>query len=182
MRTFLALDLPASIREKIYALISQLQMENIFGINWVSLENLHITFQFIGDTHRHHIAEITGFLAELFQNMQPIRFSEPNLQIIPPREPRIIWISLKTNHKQIFLASKQVKQKLQELGYQPDKKPLRFHITLGRIKKRLPDFFIQKILTTELNVSDFEVSKATLYQSFLRPEGPVYEGIAKYEF
>ncbi len=182
MRTFLALDLPDPVRKEIAGLISDLKSHNVSGVKWVETENLHITFQFMGDTHQHDISEIIDFLTEIFGIMQPIHFSKPNLQIIPAREPRLIWISLQTNHKQIFSAYKKIKQKLNQMGYKLDKKPLRFHITLARLKKRLPEFFIQKILTTELKMSGFEVSEAALYQSFLRPEGPVYESIEKYEF
>ncbi|MCF7792897.1 MAG: RNA 2',3'-cyclic phosphodiesterase [Candidatus Cloacimonetes bacterium] len=182
MRTFLALDLPDPIRQIISSLSSELQSLNVSGINWVESENLHITFQFIGDTHQHHILEITDFLEDIFSQMQSIHFSEPKLQIIPQRDPRIIWLSLQTNHKKIFQASRKIKEKLLEMGYKLDKKPLKFHITLGRIKKRLPKFFIQKILTTELKTIGFDISEAALYQSFLRPEGPVYDKIVKYEF
>jgi 2'-5' RNA ligase len=63
-----------------------------------------------------------------------------------------------------------------------DNKPLNFHITLGRIKKRLPDFLIREILTTELKLVDFEISEAALYRSILKPEGPIYDKIAKYVF
>jgi 2'-5' RNA ligase len=182
MRTFLALDLPDPIKQIISKLSSELQSENVSGIKWVEPENLHITFQFIGDTQQQHISEITNFLADIFSQMQSIHFSEPKVQIIPQRNPKIIWISLQTNHKKIFQASRRIKEKLLEMGYKLDSKSLKFHITLGRIKKRLPDFFIQKILTTELKIIGFDVSEAALYQSFLRPEGPVYDKIVKYEF
>lgn len=182
MRTFLALELPEDIRRSISGLIENLQNTNVSGINWVTPENLHITFQFIGETQRHDIPEIGDFLEKEFLAFDKIGFSNPKLEIIPPRDPRIIWISLQTEHTDIFKAARQFKNKLLEMNYEPDKKPLRFHITLGRIKKRLPDFFIQEILTTELKIKDFKVSEATLYESFLRPQGPVYEKVLKYHF
>ncbi|HPR17393.1 MAG TPA: RNA 2',3'-cyclic phosphodiesterase [Candidatus Cloacimonadota bacterium] len=182
MRTFLALELPAKTQEAISHLMRELRAENVFGIKWVEPENLHITFQFIGDTHRHDLPEITEFMEEVFTDMPSIHFASPKLQIIPAREPRLIWIGIQTNHKPIIKASDKIKLKLRERGYKPDNKPLQFHITLGRIKKRLPDFFMQKILTTELKLNDFEVTEATFYESFLRPEGPVYNKIVSYEF
>ncbi|MDO9576947.1 MAG: RNA 2',3'-cyclic phosphodiesterase [Candidatus Cloacimonadales bacterium] len=182
MRTFFALDLPEDVRRNISLLIENLQNSNVRGINWVAPENLHITFQFIGDTQLHDIPEIGDLLEKEFLALDKISFSNPKLEIIPPREPRIIWISLQTEHKNIFKAARQFKNKLLEMGYEPDKKSLRFHITLGRIKKRLPDFFIQKILTTELKIMGFKVSEATLYESFLRPQGPVYEKVLNYKF
>ena len=182
MRTFLALDLPESVRRNISDQIDHLRSSNVSGIKWVTSENLHITFQFIGDTQRHDIPEIGNFLEKVFQDFSEIHFFKPKLEIIHPRNPRIIWISLQTENKDIIKSSKQFKNKLRELGYELDKKPIRFHITLGRIKKRLPDFFIRQILTPELKMSDFEVSEATLYESFLRPQGPTYERVLIYNF
>jgi RNA 2',3'-cyclic 3'-phosphodiesterase len=182
MRTFLALDLPENVRRNISALIEQLKGSNVSGIKWVTFENLHITFQFIGDTQRHDISEIGLFLENIFCDFDKINFLEPKLEIIPARNPRIIWISLQTDHKEILKASRQFKNKLHDMGYKLDKKPIRFHITLGRIKKRLPDFFVQQILTPELKITDFEVSEVTLYESFLRPQGPVYEKVLNYHF
>jgi len=182
MRTFLALDLPENVRRNISQLIEHLRNSNVSGIKWVTPENLHITFQFIGDTQRHDIPDIDNFLQNIFLDFDVIHFYNLKLEIIPPRNPRIIWISLQTEHKEIFKVSRYFKKKLSELGYNLDSKPLKFHITMGRIKKRLPDFFIQEILTTELKIDDFGVSDAALYESFLRPQGPIYERILKYHF
>ena len=182
MRTFLALDLPENIRNNISQLVERLRNSNVSGIKWVALENLHITFQFIGDTQRHDIPDIGNFLENKFLDFEKIHFFNSKLEIIPERSPRIIWISLQTKHKDIYKLSRQFKNELTEMGYNLDNKPLKFHITLGRIKKRLPDFFIREFLTTELKIEDFEVSEATLYESFLRPQGPMYEKIINYHF
>lgn len=182
MRTFLALNLPDNIRDSVADVILILSKSHQTGINWVIKENLHITFQFIGDTQRHHIKDITDECSNIFSDVAPILFDKPKLEIIPANQPRIVWISLQTEDKKIFSASRRLKDFLSSLQYDLDRKPLRFHITLGRVKKRLPDFFIQKILTTELNIFDFVVSKATLYESFLRPQGPIYESIAEIDF
>ncbi len=182
MRTFLALDLPDPIRSELSKVISHLKSANNDGINWVASENLHITFQFIGETHRHDLNEISDIIENVFGKIHPITFSNATLKIIPQRDPRIIWISLQSPEKKLITASKKIKKTLSEMGYKLDKKPLKYHITLGRIKKRLPEFFIKEILTTELKIGDFDVEKASLYQSFLKSEGPIYEEIINYYF
>ncbi len=181
MRTFLALELPQAVKKEIAVIIEKFLNSVPNGIKWVREENLHVTFQFIGDTQKEDIPEIIDFLSNAFSQLSPIDFFEPKLEIIPGRNPRIIWISLQTNHKDIFKVSRKFKNKLMEMSYQPDSKPLKFHVTLGRVKKRLPEFFIQQILTTELNIEEIEISEAALYQSFLRPEGPVYEKISDFK-
>jgi len=182
MRTFLALDLPDEIRSVLADQISHLKTANIKGIKWVEKENLHITFQFIGETQRHDLNNISDIMEDVFCKIPAVSFSSATLEVIPRRDPRLIWISVQAADQKISNASKRCKKKLKELGYKIENKPLKFHITLGRIKKRLPDFFIQEILTAELKIGNFEVEKASLYQSFLRPEGPIYEEIINYYF
>jgi len=182
MRTFLALDLPDPIRAELSKVISHLKSVNNNGIKWVVSENLHITFQFIGETHQHDLNEISDIIENIFEEILPITFSNAILEIIPQRDPRIIWISLQSHEAKLITAFKRFKKKLSEMGYKLDKKPLKYHITLGRIKKRLPEFFIKEILTTELKIRNFKVTKASLYQSFLKPEGPIYEEIINYYF
>ena len=82
---------------------------------------------------------------------------------------------MKTENKEIFKVVSKIKNKLQRLDYELDKKPLKFHITSGRIKRRPPDFFIGKVLSKKISIEKFEVSEATFYRSILQPEGPIYE-------
>ena len=124
MRTFLALDLPDTIRQNVAAITSQLQAHNVSGINWVKPENLHITFQFIGDTQRHDLNDISDIIDEVFSGIYLPLFSLPKLEIIPARSPRIIWISLQTAEKRLFAASRKLRSKLQKLGYKIDNKSL----------------------------------------------------------
>ena len=182
MRTFLALELPEDIKAEVFRKIEQYREITPVGIKWVPKENLHITLQFIGDTKKEDLPEITEFLGCSFSKISNMKLTQPKLEIIPGRNPRVIWISFSTESKQIFGFSKSFKKKLVEMGYQLDSKPLRFHTTLGRIKKRLPEILIKKILTTEIKFESFLVEEATLYQSFLRPQGPIYEDIVNYKF
>jgi 2'-5' RNA ligase len=182
MRTFLALELPEEIKTEVFRKIEQYREIAPTGIKWVPKENLHITLQFIGDTKKEDLPEITEFLSCSFSKIPKMKFMQPELEIIPGGNPRVIWISFSIESKQIFGFTKNFKKKLVEMGYQLDSKPLRLHVTLGRIKKRLPEILIKQILTTELKFESFLVEEATLYQSFLRPQGPIYEDIINYKF
>jgi len=182
MRTFIALDLPENIREEVSRVTNDFRSNCPFGVKWVPPENLHITFQFIGETKENDISEISEFLEINFSELKMLNFIEPELEIIPGREPRMIWISLKIENSLIRKISKRFKEKLRKMGYKIDSKPLRFHITLGRIKKRLPEILIQQILTTELKMKSIKVGKATLYKSLLRPEGPRYNSLMSIKF
>ena len=180
MRTFVALDFPENIKEDVAGIIRDFRSNCSYGVNWISQENLHITFQFIGETKEEDIPEIAEFLEINFAELTTLKFTDPKLEILPGRDPKIIWISLENNDNLIQKISKRLKSKLRQMGYKIDSKQLYFHITLGRIKKRLPEKLIEQILTTELNINRFQVTQFTLYKSLLKPSGPVYKEIVNF--
>ena len=180
-RTFLALELPTNLKNEFTKIIRELQTSFPKGVKWVSAENLHITLQFIGDTQQNDISDLSEYFEQVFSEVPTLKFSQPKIQVIPGKNPRLIWIEMTTQNNDIFKAAKKIKNKLQQKDYTADKKSLRFHATLGRIKKRLPDFFISQILSKKISITDFKVSEATFYESILRPEGPIYREIEKYE-
>jgi 2'-5' RNA ligase len=179
MRTFLALELPENIKDELADLKDELQKYSKDKVKWIPRENLHITLQFIGKTYPEDIKEIAAYTAQHFQKIGSVEMESPRLQIIPSRNPRIIWVSLLTENKQIFKVSKRIKRKLEQLGYELDKKPLKLHVTLGRVKKRLPENFINFVLTRDIKFSKFKVPEMVLYRSYLKPTGPVYEKLVQ---
>ncbi|MCD6180754.1 MAG: RNA 2',3'-cyclic phosphodiesterase [Candidatus Cloacimonetes bacterium] len=180
MRTFLALDLPPHISDSLADLAETFRGFAPRQANWVSRPNFHITLQFIGDTPPHLIPEIISITEVRFASLQGCRFSGATVQLIPPRNPRLCWIALHCMHPELQKKVIAFRRDLQQMDIEVDIRPVKFHITLGRIKKRLPDFLIQKILTTELKIDTFTAPGITLYQSLLRPEGPVYNPLAQY--
>ena len=182
MRTFIALDLPENIREDIAGVVSNFRSTSPFGVNWVPKENLHITFQFIGETKEEDIPEIAEFIENSFSELSTLLFTDPRLEILPGRNPKIIWLRLENNDNLILKISKRLKSKLRQMGYKIDSRRLRFHITLGRIKKRLPENTIKRILTTELKIKSFKVAKVALYMSLLKPSGPQYIEVINFDF
>ncbi len=182
MRTFIALDLPEATKEDVSGVINNLRSYCPYSVNWVLRENLHITFQFIGDTKEEDLPEIAEFLGTSFSGLPKLLFTNPKLEILPGRDPKIIWIGLENNESIIQKISKRLKNELRKMDYKIDSRRLRFHITLGRIKKRLPENKVEQILTTELKINSFEVSKATLYKSLLRPQGPRYIELMNIKF
>ncbi len=182
IRTFIALNLPEQIKDEITDIIHKFANAYLDGVNWVTRENLHITFQFIGNTKPEDIPEISIALTRFFEKINEFEFYAPQIQIIPGKDPKIIWIGLKTENTEIFKISKKLKSFLRRMDYKIDSRKLKPHITLGRIKKRLPEKLIKKMLNIDLNFGKLKVNEVAIYKSTLTSSGPVYEEIGKIEF
>ena len=101
--------------------------------------------------------------------------------MIPGRMPRILWVEFDAADQEIFRISRKIRTKLQHLGYKLDKRPLKIHATLGRIKKRLSEILIRKILSSDIGEKQIVITRGTYYQSILKQEGPEYHRIASYD-
>ena len=181
MRTFVAFEIPEKAKADIFQIITSLQAFNIRNINWVPKENLHITLQFLGDIKEQDIQGICNILSDEVSYIHTFNCSKPQLEFIPANDPRIIWIHFYISSTDIFKSSIKLKRKLETYGLKLDKRRLKFHVTVGRIKKRLPDYFIQNVLSDKFSVNDFKISEIVLYQSLLRLEGPVYSVVEKFK-
>ena len=181
MRTFLALELSNSYQSKLTDLISELKIFDNNNIKWVVPENLHITLQFIGETKESDLPDILDFLQKLFKDKSKLHFISKNLYLAPGRDPKVIWIEMQNNDTWIISSHKKIKGFLSEKGYRFNKKPLRFHITLGRIKKKIDSNSIYKFLNKKIELPEILIENISLIKSTLRPQGPIYETITNYE-
>jgi 2'-5' RNA ligase len=180
MRAFFAIDIPESFRTELGTLITDMQAQYTKSINWVKPENLHFTLQFIGDMHIHQMKELTDFVQKELQDKSVILMKNPKLSLFPTKNPHIIWIEMTPHQNWVLQFVKRLRNYLQDLGYEIDKKKIFFHITLGRIKGNLPDYFIEYILQKGVSRISIKVNTIALYKSTLHPEGPNYEAISKF--
>lgn len=177
MRTFIALDLPENIREELTNLVSELKVYQKNNINWVAPENLHITFQFLGEVSPAHKEDIVQIISENFSDIGQLEFQQEGLQLKPSAKPHILWVRYQTDNAELITGHRKLRKQIEELGYKIDRKPLVFHATLARIKGRLQQDFIERVMRTRLDKRDFTIANISLYESILKPAGAIYNSL-----
>ena len=82
------------------------------------------------------------------------------------------------------LLAEEIDKQLEKTGYERDRRKLKPHLTLARIKylKNIREFYrvIDKLKDTFFQKAN--VSEITFYKSNLTPQGPVYEPLLKVPF
>jgi len=150
-------------------------------IKWVENENLHITFQFLGDTDEAMIPEIISSLNKLQLQAKSFKYQLEGLGVFNSiHNPRVLWIGIKPIDNLVIL-KELIDKCLIELDFQfKNEKEFSPHLTIGRIKK------IRNInkLTNTLKYNQFRhfqevaVNHINLFESTLTPEGPIYNSLA----
>ena len=163
MRQFLAIPLPEELKNELGEVIAPFR--GIKGLKPVRKENMHLTLLFLGDTgSEEKFSELRK------TTLSPFTLSTTWIKLFPEKKPRLIWLELEESEELNDLYNKitrvfEVKEKLKA------------HITLARIKwLLLQDYRVVSEVIGKANPfeADFEVSCFNLYNSELRPEGPVY--------
>src|SRR5262249_17380422 len=146
MRCFVAVALPAPVRERLGAARDELRCRAPDAdVRWVSTEGLHITLKFLGEVAEDRLR--AGGRAPSGGGPRPPAPAPPGghraltlgargLGAFPAaRIARVIWAGVVDGASLAALAS-DVEAALSTLGFSPEARAFRPHVTLGRVRSR----------------------------------------------
>jgi 2'-5' RNA ligase len=158
-----------------YQILKQFENESI---KWVMPQNMHLTLKFFGETAEDRIPEIEGVLSSVFVNYRPFQFHIEGIGIFGSSyRPRVIWFGIHQGDD-IKKMARDLHKKLEIVGFENDRQNFVPHLTVGRIKKELihKRSFQQKIDPFNNQfIQDVKVNEVILFESILKPTGPVYK-------
>ena len=140
------------------------------AVRWVRAENLHVTLRFLGNVASERLSPLTREVAAELQSVAPFALRLDAVQAFPsPRRPRVVALGLSPFEPIADLAAA-VERGVVAAGFEPEARPFRAHLTLGRVRGRyaLPDE------VPAPPPSPFEVGEIALFTSDLSPSGPSY--------
>jgi 2'-5' RNA ligase len=152
------------------------------SIKWTDPANIHITILFLGDTPEKRVSEVGIILKNICSGFGEFELAISGSGVFKSsKDPRILWAGIEFSEKMNKL-HKIISEKLQETGSKIEERSFNPHLTLGRVKK-INDMTKLKVLLDEFNDRDIQrvkVSEIILYESILRPEGPLYKPLGRY--
>lgn len=181
MRTFISVELPDEIREKIVAIIDTLK-EVGSGVKWVEKKNLHITLKFLGWVPDEKIDNLKELVRQAAEGHKIFNAKFEELGTFPPgKRPRVIWVGTSTGAEELKNLAISIEKTLSKAGYRSEEREFAPHITIGRVKekKKLDD--LAKAIDSKKNSKFGEtvVGEVCIMKSTLTPKGPIYEVIEK---
>ena len=182
MRLFVALEVPAAVRENLTSFLKPLQ-ELSSQPRWVRLENLHVTLRFIGEVTPDKLGAIRVALAAVHSDRK-VTIDFHGLGFFPDKKyPRIFWAGMDASPNLETLAS-DISQATERLGLPPEQRPFAPHLTLARFR---PPGLPEKLrATVQENAAREFGSLATsefhLIESKLKPAGAEYTTLESFPF
>jgi 2'-5' RNA ligase len=177
-RLFLALDLPEDARAGIVDWRDGL-LDGRRDLRPVRAEALHVTLVFLGWQDESAAPKIAEAAFGTLPAAPPPRLTPTGVRSLPPRNPRLFALDLEDEGDRASALQAAASAALEAGGwYRPEKRPFWPHLTLARVKRGerrvapLPE-------APPPPREPFEAPVVTLYRSTLRPQGALYEPLAR---
>lgn len=141
VRAFFAIDLDAAARTAALGVLHALREAPGGGaVRWVRPEGLHVTLHFLGNIERAQAAPLARAVGEAVRGIAPFDLVLGAACPFPSaRRPRVLALDVAPVQPIAELAAA-VERGVAREGFEPERRPFRAHLTLGRIQKgRGPD-------------------------------------------
>lgn len=133
-RLFIAVPIPAEVRDRIRELIDRLEPEG-WPMRWIDPENAHMTLHFFGDTPPEEAAILRMALPAVVAQHSAFDLRTAGLGVFPKlKRPRVLWLGLYGPTHRMETLFNDLGDMLADMQFPIEEKPFSPHITLGRVR------------------------------------------------
>ena len=180
MRLFVAVNLPAAVRDAVYADAVRLR-ETSDAVRWIAAPSLHVTLKFIGEQHDAAVDRIREALTGAARRHSPFEVETTKAGAFPNfRRPRVVWVGM-TGEAVLGALARDVDAALVSCGIAGESRRFQAHLTLGRVKRELHPNEARALAdaaAVEGPRRAFDVRTVDLMRSELGPDGSRYTVLA----
>ncbi len=191
MRTFIAIDLPDAIKQRVADQQRRLELRllelQLAGcVRWTAPTNLHLTLRFLGESNAQQVAQMQATLASVAPACAPIPLALGGLGCFPNfRRPNIVWLDFGGDLASLKTLQLACERGARAAGFAPEERPFTPHLTIGRMQRAVAGAELQRCGELLRRLADtaahgsaaphrFTADRVILMESDLRPSGSVY--------
>ena len=186
MRVFIAIDINEEVRKALGDLQEQLRSGadvKKSDVKWVNPENIHLTLKFLGEIKEEKVVEVCNIVRDVASRHRNFELDIQSVGCVGGRSARVLWVGAGAGNDNLLQLQKDLDEQLALAGWPQDTREFTGHLTLCRIRK--PAAGIKLAQMTE-DYRDFKLGvvladSVLVYQSQLRPTGPVYTRLGNYK-
>ena len=182
MRTFIAIDLDAALKDRVALLVQKLSRGNP-NVKWIERDGMHLTLKFLGEIDETQAEAVKETLRTVAARHHPFELGLKGTGTFPPgsRNPRVLWAGFEPREELSALQA-DIEEELARKGFPKEERPFRAHLTLGRVRTSRD---IQKTVRELEGWAEFEfgymgAKTVTFFESALTPDGARYTALAEY--
>ena len=187
MRLFVAVEVPAAIRDDLATLLTELHAlesrSSASKLRWVRPENLHVTLRFIGSVPPEKLDVICAELSRV-RSDRPVELRFRGLGFFPSaKRPRVLWAGMVASPNLAAIAG-DIDKRLAKLEIPAEERAFTPHLTLARFEShKLPEKL--RLAIQEYQARDFgllQTREFHLIESKTKPSGAEYTTLHSFRF
>lgn len=184
MRTFIAVDLPAGIKEDVAKILHPIR-DTFPALRWIDDMQFHLTLRFLGEVPVAELHHLLRKVESVARSISSFDLTLEGIGVFPDwRAPRTVWVGISEGLEPLRKASLLLDDRLQELGFRREQRTFTPHLTVARIRSSQGDSTdfeqLRKLLEKEKDryFGVVSVEEFVVYAGELSRNGPRYEPLA----
>src|SRR5688572_8130706 len=134
IRTFICIEIPESIKERIGQLQEALRPIKA-QVSWTKPSNIHLTLKFLGGVPASRVEGVRKAVERAASGISPFEVEVSGTGCFPsPRSPRVLWVGLSQLPEALKQLSAKLEDELERLGFAREKRKFSPHLTIGRLR------------------------------------------------
>ena len=136
VRVFVAVGISAEAREQLIVAMERIRRDVPQGIQWANPDGMHLTLKFLGNIPASAVGPLLECLGPVGAKTSPFPLQLAGLGMFPNRrKPRVLWVGVGGGLDALTRLQQAAEGAINGLGYPPEQRPFRPHITLGRPRR-----------------------------------------------
>ena len=180
VRVFVAVGISAEAREQLIDAVQRIRRDAPQGIQWANPDGMHVTLKFLGNIPSVGVEPLLDCLRPVAAEAVPFPLQLAGLGMFPNRrKPRVLWAGVDGGLDALSGLQQASEEAINALGYPPEQRPFRPHITLGRPRRGVSDAQLARIGAAVSGVAPpspagWQVESVDVMRSELHPSGARY--------
>ena len=184
IRTFIAIEIPDGIKTAMADVQRELRKTGA-DVGWTRPEGVHLTLKFLGPVEAKLMPKLATAVETAVKDEAPLAIEVTGTGVFPnARAPRVVWLGLGGDINAMSELARKVDAACEGLGFKPEDRPFRPHLTLGRVKSSKGSKALMDALKSfeKLELGGFKADSVSIMRSELKPSGAVYTQIHVMKF
>ena len=180
IRVFVAVGISAEARDQLIGAVERIRQDVPQGIQWANPDGMHLTLKFLGNIPSSGIGPLLDCLGPVAAGHSHFPLHLASLGMFPNRrKPRVLWAGVDGDLDALDRLQQASENAINALGYPPEQRPFRPHITLGRPRRSVSDAQLARIGAAVSGTPapppvGWQVESVDVMQSELHPSGARY--------
>jgi 2'-5' RNA ligase len=175
IRTFVCLEIPASVRERMEKLQGSLRSIDA-RISWVKKENIHLTLKFLGDVEPNRLNAVCEAVGSAALSINPFKIEVSGAGCFPSsHRPRVLWVGIARLSDDLKRLHAGIEKNLARCGFARDDNKFSPHLTIGRVRSpKNASQVAERLIAGGFEAESFTTREVIVMRSELSAGGSIY--------